>query len=58
MDYERRSIMNTPQQLQLRKQSSLGAENFGSTSYKEFAFECYSVLQLSSEEGRCSGVSG
>ena len=50
--------MNTPQQLQLRKQSSLGAENFGSTSYKEFAFECYSVLQLSSEEGRCSGVSG
>ena len=55
MDYEKRSLMNTPQQLQLRKQSSLGHQPYDNSSYKatEFAVECHSLLQLS-ENDRCS----
>jgi protein phosphatase 1L len=53
MDYEKRSLVNTPQQLQLRKQSSLGHSSYKAT---EFAVECHSLLQLS-EGDRCSVAS-
>lgn len=47
MDYEKRSLVNTPQQLQLRKQSSQGHQ-FDSSSLKskqlDFAVECHSIL--------------
>jgi len=49
MDYERRSLVNTPQQLQIRKQSSLGhQEQYDVSSFKskqiDFAAECHSLL--------------
>jgi len=48
MDYERRSLMNTPEQLQLRKQSSQGHQ-YGSCSsvqskLLDFSVECHSIL--------------
>ena len=64
MDYERRSLLATPQQLQLRKQSSLGHYEFDGSSFKskqiDFAAECHSLLQLSGSNNgrRISDVSG
>ena len=63
IDYERRNLLNTPPQLQLRKQSSLGHE-YDVSSFKskqiDFAVECHSLLHLSgSVDGRrISDVSG
>lgn len=51
MDYEKRSLVNTPEQLQLRKQSSQGHQYNNSSSARskqlDFSVECHSILQLS-----------
>lgn len=63
-DYRSRSRANTPLQLQLCRQSSVGHENYydSSSQYKncnDLAVENHSLLQHSSENGgRFSGVSG
>lgn len=59
-DFERKSVLHTPQQLALRKQSSVGHapyEGSSQHSQHDHLVECHSILQLSSGEGRYSGVS-
>ena len=61
LDYQRRNLLNTPVQLQLRKQSSVGHDISGcltSNKNDDFAVECHSILHISSDDGRCSAVSG